>query len=299
MSALRMTVRDRLDLAGGSVNEDRTGVAHFADAASAWVIDGASGLAEREYIPNGSTDAAWLAEQLSRYLASRDPSRRTVRLYFAEILTAIAAEYAAQVPDIVSLPPYALPSAAAIWAMLAEDHLTIAWQGDCCAVIAQGHDVMILNAGDESPWEDGINEVVRDHMTKAPRLVGSLMDALAGPLRQRRGRLNQPGGYWMLGIDPRAAAHIAQHIVALSGGATVLLASDGLWRLVDHFHAYDAAGLVAAASAKGLAALGVELRALEDSDRECRRVPRVKPFDDASGLLLDIASEQSWSYDRR
>jgi hypothetical protein len=76
--------------------------------------------------------------------------------------------------------------------------------------------------------------------------VGSLLDALARPLRQRRSRLNQPDGYWMLGIDPRAAEHMAQYVVALDGPTTVLLASDGLWRLIDHFHVYDAAGLIAA-----------------------------------------------------
>ncbi len=288
-----MTVRDRLDLVGGAVNEDRTGAARFADAAVAWVIDGATGLAEREYIPHGPTDAAWLAERLSCCLAACDPSGVEVPVYFTGILTAIAAEYAALVPDVASLPPYALPSAAAIWAMLADDRLTVAWQGDCRAVIAQGRDVLILNAAEESPWEDGINEVVRDHLANAPKLVGSLVDALAGPLRERRRRLNQPGGYWMLGIDPCAAAHMEQHVVALGGAATILLASDGLWRLVDHFRVYDAPGLAAAARAKGLAALGVELRALEGADLQCRRVPRVKPFDDASGLLLDISPEHS------
>ena len=65
----------------------------------------------------------------------------------------------------------------------------------------------------------------------------------------------------------------------------------GLWRLIDHFRVYDAAGFIAAATAKGLAALGAELHTLESADPECRRVPRVKPFDDASGLLLDISPE--------
>jgi hypothetical protein len=294
MSALSMTLRDRLDLAGGMVNEDRTGIARFADAASAWIIDGASGLAEREYIPHGPTDAAWLAERLSDGLAARDPSGLAAPLYFTEILTAIAAEYATHVPDATQLPPYALPSAAAIWTMLADNRLTVAWQGDCRAIIVREREVLVVNAGDQSPWEDGINEIVRDHVRDRPQLASSsLLDALAVPLRERRSRLNQPGGYWMLGIDPRAAAHIEQHVVALSGAATILLASDGLWRLVDHFRVYDAPGLAAAAATKGLAALGAELRALEHADRECRRVPRVKPFDDASGLLLDIAVARS------
>jgi hypothetical protein len=292
MGAFRMTVRDRLDLAGGAVNEDRTGFARFAHATCAWVIDGATGLADRECVPHGPTDAAWLADRLSCYLAANDPSRAEVPVYFAGVLTEIAADYAALVPIAVTLPPYALPSAAAIWVAAAENRLTVAWLGDCRAVVAQGHDITILGAPGESPWEDGINDVVRDRLTREPGPVGSLLDALAEPLRQRRSRLNQPDGYWMLGIDPRAAAQMEQRVVALDGSTTVLLASDGLWRLVDHFRVYDAPGLIAAASARGLAALGAELRRLEDADPECRRVPRVKPFDDASGLLLDLSTER-------
>jgi hypothetical protein len=284
-------VRDRLDLAGGAVNEDRTGSAQFAHATCAWVIDGATGLADRECVPHGPTDAAWLADQLSCYLAANDPLRAEVPVYFADILTAITAEFAAVVPDAAILPPYALPSAAAIWAAAAENRLTVSWLGDCRAVVAQAHNIAILGAPDESPWEDGINDVVRDRLTSEPGPVGSLLEALAGPLRQRRSRLNQPGGYWMLGIDPRAAEHMEQRVIALDGPTTVLLASDGLWRLIDHFRVYDAACLIAAATAKGLAALGAELRRLESADPECSRAPRVKAFDDASGLLLDLSAE--------
>jgi hypothetical protein len=55
MSALGMTVRDRLDLAARLVNEDRIGVARFTNAVSAWVIDGASVLGERVWSQEGRT----------------------------------------------------------------------------------------------------------------------------------------------------------------------------------------------------------------------------------------------------
>jgi hypothetical protein len=189
MGAFRMTVRDRLDLAGGAVNEGRTGFARFADAACAWVIDGATGLADREYVPHAPTDAAWLAERLSSCLAATDPARLEVAGYFADILTGIAAEYDGLVPDAAALPPYALPSAAAVWAATDKNRIAVAWLGDCRAIVAQGHDVTVIGAADESPWEDGINDVVRDRLTCAPGPVGSLLDALALELRQRRSRL--------------------------------------------------------------------------------------------------------------
>jgi hypothetical protein len=66
----------------------------------------------------------------------------------------------------------------------------------------------------------------------------------------------------------------------------VLLATDGLMRLVEVYGAYDADGLVAAAADKGLAALLRELRGIEAADAGCARFPRIKPSDDATGVLL-------------
>ena len=64
--------------------------------------------------------------------------------------------------------------------------------------------------------------------------------------------------------------------------------SDGLYRLVDVFAAMTAAGLMQAAVAKGLSTLSAELRALEDQDRDCIKYPRVKTYDDTSGILIAV-----------
>ena len=47
--------------------------------------------------------------------------------------------------------------------------------------------------------------------------------------------------------------------------------------------------LISAAETKGLAALGEELRAIEEGDPEGRRFPRFKKSDDATALLLKLA----------
>jgi hypothetical protein len=55
------------------------------------------------------------------------------------------------------------------------------------------------------------------------------------------------------------------------------------------FRRYDARGIFAAACARGLGALGEELRAAEHEDAECISFPRAKISDDATGLLLRVA----------
>ena len=51
--------------ASGRANEDVARAARHGSVETAWVLDGATGLAERELVPEGPTDAAWLARALS------------------------------------------------------------------------------------------------------------------------------------------------------------------------------------------------------------------------------------------
>jgi len=289
-TGMPIEIVELVSLAGDRHNEDRAGHARFASGAgTAWVIDGATGLADREAIPDGPTDAAWLAETLSALLAAQDPADRPARDYFAALLGEVAARYAAAVPDRDRLPAWALPSAAGMWLRLRGPRLELAWQGDCVALVEQHGALTLAGAEPARAWDDDINQVVRARLAALPAPRGLLPAELRDELRRRRARLNQPDGYWMLGIDPRAAASIEVITRALDAPARVLLASDGLWRLVDHFGRYDAAGLLDAAFRDGLAPLLATLRRLEQDDPDCRQVPRVKPRDDATGLTL-IAS---------
>jgi hypothetical protein len=296
-SAMRMEIRDKATAPGYAVNEDALGDARFGDTAAAWVLDGATGLADQEVVPGAGSDAAWVAGRLSAHLAALDPGEEAPRAYFTRILERVAAEYQAAVPQHRELPAYVLPSAAGVWIRVRQARpgttkpdtarLDIAWLGDCVGIIRHDGGLKLVGAIAESPWEDGINRVVAARQAAAPE-DRPMLQVLSAELRARRARLNQPGGYWMLGVDPRAAAGLSQDGLDVTGTATVLLMSDGLWRLVDHFHRYDAGGLIKAALAKGLDGLIAELRDLERADPQGRAVPRVKPFDDATGLLLQV-----------
>ena len=288
---MTLEVVELVSTAGDALNEDRAGHARYpSGTAAAWVIDGATGLAEREWVPEGPTDAAWLAARLSGLLAEHDPDGTAARDYFEDLLTRVSAAYRAAVPAWTTLPPWALPSAAGMWLRTHGSALELAWQGDCVAVVESAGAGAVTVAGAEPAraWEDDINTVVRTRLAAAGTLDSPIIDVVMDELRRRRARLNRADGYWMLGIDPRAAAAIEVRTLALGPSTRILLASDGLWRLVDHFDRYDAVGLLNAAFARGLAALIDELRSLEDADRDCRRVPRVKPRDDATGLTLAL-----------
>jgi len=88
--------------------------------------------------------------------------------------------------------------------------------------------------------------------------------------------------------DVRAAGHVLRHHLSLQKDALLLIASDGFLALVSDYGVYDMQGLMAAASTKGLGALGAELRAIEDQDPLGEKFPRFKKSDDATAVLLRV-----------
>lgn len=267
--------------ASGRANEDVARAARHGSVETAWVLDGATGLAERELVPEGPTDAAWLARALSAALGEIDPGTVPARDYFAQVIDRVATRYRAQVRDHAALPAYALPSAAGVWLRAEGACFDLAFQGDCVAVVEQGAMVSVFGVVDET-GSGGIGDLI----AAQSRTGEKLLDLLGDDLRARRARLNQPGGYWMLGIDPRAAAALSVERFAALPGTRVLLCSDGYWRLVDHFGRYDPAGLLRDSFERGPDALLDELRACEAADPDCLAFPRIKPMDDATALIL-------------
>ena len=82
----------------------------------------------------------------------------------------------------------------------------------------------------------------------------------------------------MMHVDRMPAANLRR----------VLLASDGYYRLVDHYNAMTDAGLIRCTQADGAAALLQELRAIEAADPLATTYPRLKICDDATALLIAV-----------
>jgi hypothetical protein len=92
--------------------------------------------------------------------------------------------------------------------------------------------------------------------------------------------------YGVFAITPTPRHFVQAGQIAMPACGQVLLASDGLMRLVDVFRLYTASELFAAARTEGLAPLMRLLRAVEHDDVHGHRYPRAKAHDDATGLLL-------------
>ena len=115
--------------------------------------------------------------------------------------------------------------------------------------------------------------------------IKAISNRLQPELFANRRRRNRPGGYGVIEADHACLAFL-EHM-PLSNPASGLMASDGFFRLVDHYDEISEAALLARAAGEGdVTALYHRLREIERGDPDCNRFPRFKPADDASAIAL-------------
>ena len=273
----------------GSPNDDRAGGLCGRDDGHAWVVDGATGVTDRIYIPSADSDAAWLAQQLDRHFASLPRGASPVRVPIRRILGRIRDDYLLATAG-ADAPDYAIPSAAGLfcgWERCGRRiNLRMTGLGDCSALIRCAETGLHI-IGDIQPGggdAEMLSSFEAFHGARDPAAQKALWDFL----KAQRSRMNRPGGYWVLSISPEAACHMREQTFSLIPPVDILLMTDGMARLIDHFDAYTPATLMDAACTLGLDALYRDLRAHEAEDADCQRAPRVKRADDASAVLVRI-----------
>jgi hypothetical protein len=311
---------DSLSLPGDVAKANEDSFAHGADAAL--VMDGATMLGDP--LMPGSSDAAWIAtfgaRRLMAHLQDQEP-KKALRAAMADAQKSfnalrlremdaqwqipcasvmLVAETQARLPlraepgkgevAVAGSAPTSSLRASRAGARVASESrrgLEFMWLGDCGAILSQGGAVSVIGETIAKRAEESARarEVAqaKNVSSAAPGVRAQFMEHL----RAVRARVNS-GDTWLFSPDKRAAAHAQRRIVKAAAGSLLLLASDGFLALAADYGAYDAGGLIAAAKTKGLAALGAELRAIENDDAAGDRFARFKKSDDATAILLEI-----------
>lgn len=307
---MSLAVIDSLSLPGDAAKANEDAFGH--DDHAALVMDGATPLGDG--LMPGPSDAAWIAQFGARRILARlrdgAGGRKALRGALADAQKSFAAlrrmppQAMWQTPCASMMcvveagadhPPLRARSAqegevpvAGPWASYGRrgSETEFLWFGDCAALVAQdGKPVQVIGDGfDKRAAEAGCAAMLAKEKGVPPAArLPDFIDAL----RVSRNRIGS-GGNWLFMPDVKAAAHVSRRVLALGPGAVILLASDGFLALASDYGAYDAGTLMAAAQARGLEALGEELRAIEAADPGGETHPRFKSSDDATALLLRV-----------
>jgi serine/threonine protein phosphatase PrpC len=267
----------------GKENDDALG----STGSIAFVLDGATGLGDAPLMA-GASDAAWVARAAREFLLRRGEGhdlRRILTEVGQGILTRFEAERL-RAPQARYEWPWATVSLIGVEA----GRLNIAYVGDSR--------ILIETAGDEvhnfgiNPSRTAFETRIAAKMIAARKGealgIESIRATVLADLRRARDTVNTPNGFWMLGADPAVGANATVTSIALDGPATVLLATDGFYALVEDYKRYGDRELIATAQTMGLAILARELRRIEDDDPNGVRYPRMKKSDDATALLVRV-----------
>ena len=259
-------------------NEDAFG--HDPDAAV--VLDGTTPLGDP--LMPGNSDAAWIAtfgaRRLLAHLRDGEGARHALRGALADAQKSFNALRRGPPEDV-----WQTPCASMMLAAQDENAIEFLWLGDCAALLSQGGAVQVIGENFDKKAEEGSRART---LSRARGKVATDRSHFLDALRAARNRVNS-GNYWLFSPDVRAATHVSRRIVKVQPGAQLLLASDGFLALASDYGVYSADSLMQACQDKGLAALGEELRAIENADALGEKFPRFKKSDDATALMLRVA----------
>ena len=275
-------VIDCLTSASGRVNEDRAGAANDL----AWVIDGATDVV-KDPLTGAATDADWIAGRLDAVFAALSATPPANLSLLPDLAAArLASEFDCEAKR-APIGKTEHPSASAIVVRACDTGLDYVCVGDC-TLLVEGLSGFVRVGVDESAAGD-------------PQLAKALaaLHASHGGLRAEAARariwpwiqagraaMNEPDGYGVFSITPTPRHFVRTGQIAMPADGHLLLASDGLMRLVDVFRLYSAPSLFAVARIEGLTPLMRLLRTVEREDVHGHQYPRAKSSDDATGLLL-------------
>lgn len=272
---------DRLSLPGSRVNEDGIGLR----GPFAWVIDGATGMAD-EQLTSGGSDAAWLAGLVGERLMdlSGEGSADAVLSRLEADIDAVFRETTAHVQDI---DDDHAPSACLglIEARPGEgDRIRLRghFLGDVIALVPSERGIVRWSDERAKPFERKTLAALgaREHEP------GTIPEAVRRQILENRTKLNRPDGYWVVNPLRPWAGRELRFEAQVKPGEAIVLATDGFMRLVDVFEAYSDSALHAELAAGGGSELMQELRERERSDLMAGAYPRVKTHDDATFLVI-------------
>jgi hypothetical protein len=130
--------------------------------------------------------------------------------------------------------------------------------------------------------------LVEDTAGVVTAVLDDRIDRLRAAGRRVAPLRNLPGGFFTAAADPSVSAKAVTGRTPLTALRAVAALSDGAARGVEVFGVDDWAATMSLLRKVGPEALLTRVRAAEDADPDGTAVPRGKPYDDATAVLLEL-----------
>ena len=272
--------------ANGHGNEDHVAVFEQDGVTDIVVLDGASSVAQQNYIDSEIGDVAWFVRRFSaafgRTLTGRGSQEQVVRAALDEV----RAEFHARTIG-VAVPVYAWPIAAMTWIRImpgrGASELILYCLGDCKTLLLRPDGGVQDLDPYVNPQEALVQEAVAALAREGVLDPAARRERLLPMLRRRREEQNTASHPPGLCLEPAGPFAARRHALRAEPGSMLLAMSDGFYRLAEPYALYTDAGLARACARDGLETLLAELRAHERTGGAGTGLA-VKQADDASAV---------------
>ena len=290
---LAMDVVSTLSSTGRKVNED---FIHLQPNRWAMLLDGSSGLMPNVLVPHlqgrFQSDAQWFVHTFAHAFAQVEQPSTPLPTAVEQALALVEQQYQA-IPIADHLRGFAYePSASlAIFRNTQESGPELFLLGDCTAIWDGGvyHDPAVSRLDDRAiqlcmHLSDTTGQPPAE-VIQSPAMRAKLLEH-----REKKNHPEQPDGYTVLAPHTGLAQYGTHLSLSGQGVHHVFLMSDGLAAGYQSYHLEPGPQeYLHAACSQGLSSLLSRVRAVEQADQDLRQFPRLKPSDDASGVLVELA----------
>jgi len=277
---------------GGRENDDRAGWVRTGSSLYAWVVDGATSVADEDHVGAETGDVAWYANALSDAIAVNAELELPAKALHARAVADVARAYDAAVGDRRDrVPLHARPLAAVTMIRIVSTGASCRGDlfhlADCPAfTLDSTGGVARITTGDGGAGEARVLARVIEAQAEHGFAPKAIMGAQMPWLRERR--------EFQLRLDPLHVSTPAtgasfagwEADIDLADIDAIVLMSDGFERYTTHYAMGDDAAMVREIATDGAAAVLKRIRDVERSDPDCRAFPRLKASDDATCVVL-------------
>lgn len=276
-------------------NEDWAGYVDGPQATDLFIIDGASPVADRDYIDPLNGDVVWFVRQVATALCAGSAAAQDQA---TAVHAAADAAYRAFCEGSAgqAVPLHAWPIAALTWVRArkhgAGHRLALYCLGDC-KVLMRTPDGAVRDLDPfENPQEAILRAEIASLQAAGVEDAASRRARLMPMLRARREFQNTAAGTNSLCLRPNGPFGARSAIVDAPPGATLLCMTDGFYRLVDTYALHTPESLFALCIEHGLQAALDALRRHE-ALAQAADSTTVKRADDASAILWQTGLAQN------
>lgn len=263
-------------------NEDIIGLTPYG----AWVLDGATGLNNKNLISDES-DAKWYVNWWNKYLHENINRKDSLKEIVKEGVENIKSEYFSLLKNnkVESLD---YPSCAAAILKFHEDKIEYILLADCTLFVNNEKGFKIYKDMAIEKLDKMVYYAMENIENSESMTLNEKKSKVMPIIINNRLKKNTLYGYWSLEFSTEAIDNCLSGFIEINDNTQIMLTSDGFSCACDRYNIFKEEDMLNIAKEKGIDYIYKKIRNLENEDYMSTKFPRFKISDDSSCVYLDI-----------